>query len=527
MTMSKRYSLYHKINKHVGWKLMAAIFVVAAVFIPATSYLSYQYTFIQEQTAYQERIQRLVKMVRYNASMAAYLKDNDLASEVVSALYDNPEIEAVRFHIADGSSVDAGSAPASKSHITEVLTPPFSAAEVGKIELYLDYGYINSHARDKGISLVMWQTSLLLLILLCVYIIVRQVVTKPLYLLLEQIRTTPVDGVRTGDEIRIQSNDEIGFLAENTNNLLKRIADFYRSEAKNNQHILKLERQFRIIFEHSHAGILLLDENNQVHLANPSVKSMLQCKPGSDWHSSFASLFDDKSQFEATLQQVREEGISLFKDFRLRDNDDVWLRVLFSNVENVHNLDLEKFVELVIYDISDRAQKEKTFAYNATHDALTGIFNRRGAEVRFNELCNNAKAFGSHLVMIWLDLNDFKIVNDEHGHEAGDIVLKELSSRLRSVSRPDDIIARWGGDEFVVAVELKDLTVLPHILSDMEDAFSTSIEINDDLKVTVGASIGVSTSHSFGYDVEKLLIKADQMMYRVKKDGKNGYRIDG
>ncbi|XAW88457.1 GGDEF domain-containing protein [Vibrio sp. CDRSL-10 TSBA] len=129
--------------------------------------------------------------------------------------------------------------------------------------------------------------------------------------------------------------------------------------------------------------------------------------------------------------------------------------------------------------------------------------------------------------MIWLDLNDFKIVNDEHGHEAGDIVLKELSSRLRSVSRPDDIIARWGGDEFVVAVELKDLTVLPHILSDMEDAFSTSIEINDDLKVTVGASIGVSTSQSFGYDVEKLLIKADQMMYRVKKDGKNGYRIDG
>ncbi|XAW87499.1 PAS domain-containing protein [Vibrio sp. CDRSL-10 TSBA] len=258
--------------------------------------------------------------------------------------------------------------------------------------MYLDYGYINSHARDKGLSLVMWQTSLLLLILLCVYIIVRQVVTKPLHLLLEQIRTTPVDGVRTGDEIRIQSNDEIGFLAENTNNLLKRIADFYRSEAKNNQHILKLERQFRIIFEHSHAGILLLDENNQVHLANPSVKSMLQCKPGSDWHSSFASLFDDKSQFEATLQQVREEGISLFKDFRLRDNDDVWLRVLFSNVENVHNLDLEKFVELVIYDISDRAQKEKNFAYNATHDALTGIFNRRGAEVRFNETVQQCKS---------------------------------------------------------------------------------------------------------------------------------------
>lgn len=201
--------------------------------------------------------------------------------------------------------------------------------------------------------------------------------------------------------------------------------------------------------------------------------------------------------------------------------------MLFSHVEHHQKDESEKFVELVVYDISDRASKEKTFVYNATHDALTGIFNRRGAEVQFEALNGMARENGFHLVMIWLDLNDFKIVNDEYGHEAGDIVLKELSLRLKGVTRPDDIVARWGGDEFIVATVLEQLDVLPNILSDMENAFTRPIEISDEIAVSVGASIGVSTSQKVGYDVEALLVRADQMMYRVKKAGKTGFKIDG
>ncbi|MGP8304599.1 GGDEF domain-containing protein [Vibrio sp. YIC-376] len=238
-------------------------------------------------------------------------------------------------------------------------------------------------------------------------------------------------------------------------------------------------------------------------------------------------FFDDKEEFELLLKEVREQNTSSFKDFRLNNKEDVWLRVICSRVAHRHNRELERFVELVAYDISDRAHKEKTFVYNATHDALTGIYNRRGGDIRFKELSAIAQERGSHLVMIWLDLNDFKLVNDEYGYEAGDIVLKELSSRLRSISRPNDIIARWGGDEFVVAIKLNDLSILPNILSDMENAFTQSIEINDDLSVSVGASIGVSTSLHTGYDVERLLIRGDQMMYRVKREGKNGTIVDG
>jgi len=353
------------------------------------------------------------------------------------------------------------------------------------------------------------------------------VVSKPLNRLLEQINSTPVDGLQFDNPIHVSSRDEIGFLAENTNNLMNRISNFYRIEAEKNQQIVELEKQFRIIFEYSHAGIALIREDNRIYMANQSFKGTIQCGDCDQNPIYLPTLFDNSNEFESLLQTVREEGQSLFKDFRLKNNPDTWLRVLFSHVDHEQNRDSEKFVELVVYDISDRAHKERTFVYNANHDALTGIFNRRGAETRFKELCNLAQQQGSHFVMFWLDLNDFKIVNDEYGHEAGDIVLKELSSRLRSVSRPDDIVARWGGDEFVVAIRLNDLSVLPNILKDMQNAFTTPIEISDNLSVTVGASIGVSTSMNMGYDVEKLLIRADQMMYQVKRQGKTGYKVDG
>ncbi len=525
--MSKLFSLYQWINSRIGFKLLASILAVAIVFIPITSFISYQYTYGEVQQLAQDRVHRLVSMVKYNASMAAYLTDIDLASDITANLVDNPEIRGVRFSVGEDILVISGEIARDKSDIIVTLTPPFGASKVGTLEVVLDLAYIHQQARDKGVSLVIWQCFLLITILLCVYVIYRQIISRPLSQLLDQIRNAPVDGARTEKRIHVASSDEIGFLAKNTDSLMNRIANFYRTEQEKNAQIIQLERQFRIIFEHSHAGIALINDNNQVYLANQSFKSTFQFDESSMNQVSIPEFFDDQKEFGLLLQEVREECTSSFKDFRLYNREDVWLRVICSPVENKQHSELERFVELVVYDISDRANKEKTFVYNATHDALTGIYNRRGGDIRFKELSATAQENGAQLAMIWLDLNDFKIVNDEHGHEAGDIVLKELSSRLRSILRPNDIIARWGGDEFVAAIKLNDLSVLPNILNDMEMALTQRIEINDDLFVSVGASIGVSTSFNLGYDVERLISRADQMMYQVKREGKNGVIVDG
>lgn len=154
--MSKLFSLYQWINSRIGFKLMASILAVAIVFIPITSFISYQYTYGEVQQLAQERVQRLVSMIKYNASMAAYLSDVDLAADITASLVGNPEIKGVRFNVNEEILVVSGEITRDKSDITEVLIPPFGDAQFGSLEVFLNRTFLHQQARDKGISLVIW-----------------------------------------------------------------------------------------------------------------------------------------------------------------------------------------------------------------------------------------------------------------------------------------------------------------------------------------------------------------------------------
>jgi diguanylate cyclase (GGDEF)-like protein len=237
-----------------------------------------------------------------------------------------------------------------------------------------------------------------------------------------------------------------------------------------------------------------------------------------------ADLVEDSALMEDVIQQVRDSHKNIFKDFKLKNKSDVWVRALFSVIEDKQG-ELGQFVEMVVYDISDRARIEKHFEYNASHDALTGLLNRRGGQMKFNEQLIKAQEMHSVFILVLLDLNDFKPVNDKYGHEAGDIVLKEISSRLRSTLRFDDTVVRWGGDEFVIAMVLNDLARLHLIIEEIQASFAPPIHISSEIAVQVGASIGVSTSETEGYNITSLLESADDIMYEVKHNGKGRYRI--
>ena len=310
------------------------------------------------------------------------------------------------------------------------------------------------------------------------------------------------------------------------NVMVKKIHDSYSLDTEKNAKIAHLEKQFRMIFEYSHAGIALINAQNKVLLSNPAFEAVF--KDNSDnleQNYYYASdLVDEKSEMEAVIENVREKETNIFRDFKVKGHDDVWVRALFSLIEDKSS-ESGKFVEMVVYDISDRAKIERHFEYNATHDPLTGLLNRRGGEGKFAKQLELAKESDSIFIMLLLDLNEFKQVNDKFGHEAGDIVLKEVASRLRSVLRADDIVVRWGGDEFVVSMILDNLDRLHFILDDIHESFEHGIEISSTISVRVGASIGVSTSLTQGYEIRALLESADDIMYEVKRNGDESYRI--
>jgi diguanylate cyclase (GGDEF)-like protein len=173
----------------------------------------------------------------------------------------------------------------------------------------------------------------------------------------------------------------------------------------------------------------------------------------------------------------------------------------------------------------EKTRADERIEYLASHDGLTNLPNRE----MFNELLRHAiEAAGRNLrqfAVLFIDLDRFKIINDSLGHDAGDLLLVEIASRLRQTLRSSDVVARLGGDEFVVVLEE---TAERH---DAEDVARNLLSVlSQPLQLSghechTTASIGIAMYPSDGSDVQTLTKKADMAMYLAKEDGKNGFRF--
>lgn len=152
----------------------------------------------------------------------------------------------------------------------------------------------------------------------------------------------------------------------------------------------------------------------------------------------------------------------------------------------------------------------------ALRDPLTGLANRRLLNELLDTDLARTQRNGAPLAVAYLDLDDFKIINDSHGHEAGDIVLAETARRLLAVVRGADIVARLGGDEFVIAYEPNDPNS-DNLIQRLDDMLSEPIGVGIGIAVTCRASIGVADTRTTGYDAAALVAAADAAMYRVKR----------
>ena len=174
-------------------------------------------------------------------------------------------------------------------------------------------------------------------------------------------------------------------------------------------------------------------------------------------------------------------------------------------------------------DISKRKVTEHLLEYLATHDTLTGLPNRSLFSDRLRHALLLAKRSSTYIAVMFIDLDDFKSVNDIFGHEMGDQVLKRVAKILQNCVRESDTVARLSGDEFTLAVENiikpEDPAAIAHkILSELSEPIR-----EDEQQITITASIGISIYPTDGEDENSLLKKADAAMYQVKKTRKNNF----
>lgn len=181
------------------------------------------------------------------------------------------------------------------------------------------------------------------------------------------------------------------------------------------------------------------------------------------------------------------------------------------------------FLHVEIDDVDNEVNRELSLLASASHDALTGILNRRGAEEKINMYLEKG-IYTAALFII--DLDNFKTVNDEMGHPEGDKLLYETANILKHEFRSDDVVSRLGGDEFMVfAFELSDYEMIKSRAERICNLLEKTLYAPNGKKIVVSASIGIALYPNNGTNYSTLYANADSALYESKRTGKNKYSL--
>ena len=200
----------------------------------------------------------------------------------------------------------------------------------------------------------------------------------------------------------------------------------------------------------------------------------------------------------------------------------LWLRVNSLHDEINNNL---QYVG-IFSEISSQVKLREDLNYLAHHDVLTGLPNRTLFHDRMKMAMRYADRCGRGVALLFIDLDNFKQVNDSFGHTSGDRLLAEIAERLKSAVREEDTVARFGGDEFMVlAAGVDKSDDAASIANNILAAFRQPITTTHGQELTITLSLGISFYPHDGNDVEELIMKADAAMYGIKGEGGNNYRF--
>lgn len=206
-----------------------------------------------------------------------------------------------------------------------------------------------------------------------------------------------------------------------------------------------------------------------------------------------------------------------------KDGSRVWTEVITHLMRNPDNGHIE--VHGVTRDISERRRQQDAIRHMAQHDQLTGLANRALFAHHLNQVLAEAKRDDGHFALVYLDLDHFKPINDRFGHAIGDMVLKEAAQRMQTSLRESDIVARIGGDEFIM---------LLGGITTAEDAINTADKVRrtmatpfqvDGHALTITCSLGIALFPEHGSDEITLSRHADEALYAVKRAGRDGVRM--
>ncbi len=339
------------------------------------------------------------------------------------------------------------------------------------------------------------------------------------------------------------------------NHRTKRIQDMLDRLHQKNEELLEAqvvlrdtEAKFRVLTTSSTDGIILMDNTGIVSFWNPAAEKLFGFEAdeilGQDLHS-FITPERFHKDFRKGFPDFQESGQGFFvgktleTTARKKDGSEFPVEVSLSSLQ----IKDDWYGAGIIRDITHRKKLERQMKHLAHYDIITGLPNRNLFYDRFNQFLSLARRNNYQMAVLYLDLDKFKEVNDNLGHDAGDMVLKEVATRLGSTLRESDIAAKFqlhsqssvnlresdtiaqiGGDEFIILLsQIRDENDTAVVADRIVRGLCRKLRLNDH-EVTIGVSIGISVFPNDGHEMDTLVRNADMAMYQAKARGGNCYQ---
>lgn len=509
--------------------VVLASLAVAIVFSLVTLYFT-------QKRFEQQAIERLNEAIASSAEMAGvacFARDATLARDTANAFINHSDVMQVEIHSGGTVLARARSSENNALQPQPLVRPlysPFDASDrIGEMVVWPNW----PHIQEVVAAEVRYTALVLLLVTVFIVVAIGVVVTiqiiRPVKSISDRLHLM---NAAVGDMLTVPSGhaqSELGRLTDDINGLLLRFRQTVQLE-----HALNLERvvneRLRLaaeVFNNSQEGIVVTDAQDRILTVNRAftvITGYTESEVVGSRPSVLASGIHDKAFFEELWGTLLAQDSWKGELWNRRKDGTVFPNWFSINVLRDDAGAVMNFVA-VFSDISSRKEAERRIEFLAHHDALTKLPNRILLRDRFSLAKAAALRSQAKIAILFIDLDNFKHINDNWGHQAGDQFLVQTVERLQREVRESDTIYRQGGDEFIIMlVDAPDAEVVTRIADNILKSLAETSQIEGQA-VGVSASIGISFFPDDSADFETLLGNADAAMYAAKESGKNNYRF--
>jgi diguanylate cyclase (GGDEF)-like protein/PAS domain S-box-containing protein len=490
---------------------------------------------VEFQQNTRDDLSALAQIVGSRSTAAIMFEDRDLANENLSVFNNVPDVQIACLYDTKGivfaklqkqadkklacpESIKFELTRFENAHLFVVQSILVDASEVGTVYIHAD------------LTMSYWrriQFSVLILTVLAGVSILSFFLSTPLLTLISSPIKKLVDKVKTISDTQDYSlravkvnNDELGVLVDAFNGLIGTV------EAQN-QALTQAKDRYLALYDDNPTMVFNLKEDGRILSVNRtgarhlglSVEEVQDCSIYDFVHEN------DFSIMQGLFTRCMMNPAQIFKhEIRqiCQNGKVIWVRESARLIKNEHQ---QSTLLLVGEDITEARLLSEKIAYQASHDALTGLANRSQFDNFIKQAISLAYADNTEHALCYLDLDQFKVVNDTCGHLAGDELLRQLGELLRKYTRRKDFVARLGGDEFGVLMSNCSLVEAYRACENLRDLVKDFRFAWEARSFTIGVSIGISAINSSSGNAVDLLKEADAACYAAKDNGRNRVHV--